>query len=225
MFDIGWSEMGIIALVALVVLGPKELPNALRTFSGWMKQLRGMAREFQSGVDQLIREAELEDARKKIEEASRLNVGHEIEKIVDPERSVSTALNAIETDAAAGPKPAEAKPDEPKALEAKPEEPKGAEEAKPAEAQALAAPAPESGAIEVKPAPAAIAAPNPAGIRPTPGAEVKPFPLASGPTPNGAATHLNGADTAAGDDAQSGSASPAEMSDEHSLSASRKAHG
>ena len=53
MFDIGWSEMAIIAVVALVVIGPKELPNALKTVAYWMTQARKMAREFQSGVDEM----------------------------------------------------------------------------------------------------------------------------------------------------------------------------
>ena len=58
MFDIGWSEMLIIGVVALVVIGPKELPGALKTFAYWMKQARKLAREFQSGVDEMIRQAE-----------------------------------------------------------------------------------------------------------------------------------------------------------------------
>jgi len=62
MFDIGWSEMAIIALVALLVFGPKELPNALRTGAKWMKTARKMAREFQSSVDhvkELVRTVKL----------------------------------------------------------------------------------------------------------------------------------------------------------------------
>src|SRR3954468_20512911 len=73
MFDLSWGEMGIIAVVALVVLGPKELPNALRTVSGLMKNARKLAGEFQSGVNEIIREADLEDARKKLQEVQSLN--------------------------------------------------------------------------------------------------------------------------------------------------------
>src|SRR4029450_13815034 len=62
MLDIGWSEMLIIGVVALVVIGPKELPGALKTFAYWMKQARKLAREFQSGVDDMIRQAELDAA-------------------------------------------------------------------------------------------------------------------------------------------------------------------
>jgi sec-independent protein translocase protein TatB len=92
MLDIGWAEMGVIALVTLVVMGPKELPNALRTFAYWVKKVRGMAREFQSGVDQLIREADLDEAKKKLQSASSLNINREIQKAIDPERDLDKAL-------------------------------------------------------------------------------------------------------------------------------------
>jgi sec-independent protein translocase protein TatB len=94
MFDIGWSEMAVIAVVALLVLGPKELPNALKTVSQWMRTARKLAREFQSGVDQIVRESELDEARKTVQQATRLNLGKEIEKTVDPTGETKRALNA-----------------------------------------------------------------------------------------------------------------------------------
>jgi sec-independent protein translocase protein TatB len=92
MFDIGWSEMLVIGVVALVVIGPKELPAALKTFAYWMKQARKMAREFQSGVDDLVRQAELDEAKKAVEDA-RSNLNKEIEKAVDPTGEVKQALS------------------------------------------------------------------------------------------------------------------------------------
>ncbi|MGH6932688.1 MAG: Sec-independent protein translocase protein TatB [Dongiaceae bacterium] len=83
MFDIGWSEMMIIGVVALVVLGPKELPGALKTFAYWTKQARKLAREFQSGVDDMIRQSELDVARKAVEDAKR-SINREIENSIDP---------------------------------------------------------------------------------------------------------------------------------------------
>lgn len=71
MLDIGWSEMAIVALIALIVVGPKDLPKALRTVRAWIAKLRGMAREFQSGVDDLVREADLQDVRKEVESIAR----------------------------------------------------------------------------------------------------------------------------------------------------------
>jgi sec-independent protein translocase protein TatB len=92
MFDIGWSEMLVIALVALVVLGPKELPGALKTFAYWMKQARKLAREFQSGIDDIVREAELDEAKKAIQSATSMNIGREIEKTVDPTGEIKKAM-------------------------------------------------------------------------------------------------------------------------------------
>jgi sec-independent protein translocase protein TatB len=82
------------------VLGPKELPNALRTMSMLLKNARKLAGEFQSGVNEIIREADLEDARKKLQEVQSLNknqIQNAIEKAVDPTGEVKSALT-IETD-------------------------------------------------------------------------------------------------------------------------------
>lgn len=97
MFDIGWSEMAVIAVVALIVLGPKEIPNALRTAAHWMRTARKLAREFQSGVDQIVREAELDEARKTVQQATRMNIGQEIEKVVDPTGETRRELNTDPT--------------------------------------------------------------------------------------------------------------------------------
>lgn len=93
MLDIGWSEMAVIAVVALIVLGPKELPNALKTAAQWMRTARKLAREFQGGVDQIVREAELEDARKTVQQAGGLNLRKELEKVVDPTGEAKKAMN------------------------------------------------------------------------------------------------------------------------------------
>ncbi|MEX0696970.1 MAG: Sec-independent protein translocase protein TatB [Dongiaceae bacterium] len=93
MFDIGWSEMAVIAIVALIVIGPKELPNALRSVAKWVKQARRLAREFQGGIDQIVREAELDDARKAVQSASTYNVRREIEKTIDPTGDLARAID------------------------------------------------------------------------------------------------------------------------------------
>lgn len=64
MFGIDSGELLIIALVALVVIGPKDLPRAMRTIGQFMGRARGMARHFRSGIDTMIREAELEEMEK-----------------------------------------------------------------------------------------------------------------------------------------------------------------
>ena len=65
MFDIGYSELLLIAVVALIVIGPKDLPNVMRTVGKWIGKARGMARHFRSGIDTMMREAELEEMEKK----------------------------------------------------------------------------------------------------------------------------------------------------------------
>ena len=64
MFDIGYSELLVIAVVALVVIGPKDLPRVMRTVGNWVGRARGMARHFRSGLDTMMREAELEEMEK-----------------------------------------------------------------------------------------------------------------------------------------------------------------
>ena len=65
MFDIAPTELLIVAIVALVVIGPKDLPGVMRTVGRWVGRARGMARHFRSGIDTMMREAELEEMEKK----------------------------------------------------------------------------------------------------------------------------------------------------------------
>ena len=64
MFGVDTSELVLVAILALIFIGPKDLPNALRTVGRWVGQIRGMARHFQTGIDAMIREAELEEMEK-----------------------------------------------------------------------------------------------------------------------------------------------------------------
>jgi len=65
MFDIGASELLLVVIVAIVVIGPKDLPLALRTAGRWIGKIRRVSGHFRSGIDTMIREAELEDMEKK----------------------------------------------------------------------------------------------------------------------------------------------------------------
>ena len=65
MFDVAPSEFFIVALVALVVIGPKDLPKAMRVFGYWVGRARGVARQFRSGFDSMVREQELAEMEKK----------------------------------------------------------------------------------------------------------------------------------------------------------------
>jgi sec-independent protein translocase protein TatB len=68
MFDIGWGELLLIGIVALIAIGPKELPGALRTLGLWTAKLRRMAAEFQSQFQEAMREAEMADLKKQVDE-------------------------------------------------------------------------------------------------------------------------------------------------------------
>ncbi|HVZ14980.1 MAG TPA: Sec-independent protein translocase protein TatB [Bauldia sp.] len=67
MFEIGWTEILLIALVAIVVIGPKDLPRAMRIVGQWTGKMRRMAGEFQRQFNQALKEAELDDVRKDVE--------------------------------------------------------------------------------------------------------------------------------------------------------------
>src|SRR6476659_3185185 len=68
MFEIGWGELLIIGIVALIAIGPKELPTVLRTLGQWMAKLRRMASEFQNQFHEAMREAEMADLKKEVDD-------------------------------------------------------------------------------------------------------------------------------------------------------------
>jgi sec-independent protein translocase protein TatB len=68
MFDIGWSELVVIGVVALIAIGPKELPGVLRAVGQWMGKIRRMASEFQGQFQEAMREAEMADLKKSVDE-------------------------------------------------------------------------------------------------------------------------------------------------------------
>ncbi|WP_193369200.1 Sec-independent protein translocase protein TatB [Pelagibius marinus] len=99
MFDIGWSEMAVIALIALVVIGPKDLPKTMKTIAHWMRKARSLTREFQSGIDEMVREAELEDAKKALEATRGGNLQRTLSNALDPDDEVGGEVRAIEKEA------------------------------------------------------------------------------------------------------------------------------
>jgi len=93
MFDIGWSEMAVIMLVALVVIGPKDLPRLARNLGQWVAKGRAMAREFQRSLEDMAREAELDDVKREIEKVGRTNIKKSIEKTIDPTGDLGRAFD------------------------------------------------------------------------------------------------------------------------------------
>src|SRR5437879_1521154 len=75
MFDIGWSELVVIAVVALIAIGPKELPGVLRMVGQWMGKARKMAGEFQGQFQEAMREAEMADLKKSFDEVKEAATG------------------------------------------------------------------------------------------------------------------------------------------------------
>jgi sec-independent protein translocase protein TatB len=88
MFDFAWSEIALIGAVALIAIGPKDMPAAIRTISGMIKKARRMAAEFQTHVDEMVREADLGDVKKAFNDIRNLDVPSLLEKHVDPDRSI-----------------------------------------------------------------------------------------------------------------------------------------
>ncbi len=115
MFDIAWSEMALIAAIALIVIGPKELPRVLRQVGIWTRKLRLLAGEFQRNLDDMVREAELDDVRRDIEKVSRINVDREVDNLIDPTGETKKAFDFddVKPKPAALPATSPAAPDEP----------------------------------------------------------------------------------------------------------------
>lgn len=94
MFDIGWTEMLVIAVVMIVVVGPKDLPKMLRTFGKMTTKMRSMAGDFQRQFNEAMREAELDDVKKSIDELRSLNPANEIRKQLNPLGQAAADLRA-----------------------------------------------------------------------------------------------------------------------------------
>ena len=94
MFDIGWSELLIIAIVMIVVVGPKDLPKMLRAFGKATARMRATANEFKQQFDEALKEAELDDVKNIIDETRKLNPRSKITQVFDPIRSAGQDLRA-----------------------------------------------------------------------------------------------------------------------------------
>jgi sec-independent protein translocase protein TatB len=99
MFDISWSEFAIIAVVALIAIGPKELPGVLRMVGQWMGKARKMAAEFQGQFQEAMREAEMADLKKSFDEVKEAATGFTGGNVMTSlQKDVSDALNIGDID-------------------------------------------------------------------------------------------------------------------------------
>jgi sec-independent protein translocase protein TatB len=167
MLDIGWSEVLIVAVVALLVIGPKDLPKVLHTIGRYVGKVRSIAREFQDSIDDAVRESELADVKKQIDKAGSFNLKKTVTEAVDPDGKIAEAtdMSALNKKFSFGGDTS--KKDEPEA-DTEVAEAEVAE----AETPAVEAPRQEAVAPEPKPEPAAevAEAPEPAA-EPTPAPE------------------------------------------------------
>lgn len=115
MLDIGWSELLVIAVILIVVVGPKDLPPMLRAFGKMMTRVRKTAGEFRSQFDEALREADLDEVRQTIQDAKRFNPASSLREAINPLRQMGEEIRADLKAATAveAPSPRPAEPDEP----------------------------------------------------------------------------------------------------------------
>lgn len=115
MFDIGWGELVVIGIVALIAIGPKELPTVLRTLGQYMGKVKRMAAEFQGQFQEAMREAEMADLKKQADElTSAITDATKFDPLADIDNDDDGAFDAAEpagTDAETEPEKTEAKPE------------------------------------------------------------------------------------------------------------------
>ncbi|MGV4796084.1 Sec-independent protein translocase protein TatB [Rhizobium sp. F40D2] len=94
MFDIGWTELLVIAVVLIVVVGPKDLPPMLRAFGKMTQRARKVAGEFRAQFDEALREADLDDVRQTLSDAQKLNPVNSLREAMNPLRQMGNEIKA-----------------------------------------------------------------------------------------------------------------------------------
>ena len=93
MFDFNWSEIALIGVVALVLIGPKDMPVAIRAITNAIKKMRRMAGEFQHHVDDMLRDADLAEVKSSIDEIRGMNVKGSVRRVLDPDGAIGRAFD------------------------------------------------------------------------------------------------------------------------------------
>jgi sec-independent protein translocase protein TatB len=155
MFEIGWSELLLIGIVALIAIGPKELPTVLRTLGQWMSKLRRMASEFQSQFQEAMREAEMADLKKQVDEmTSQAQSYANFDPVSEVRRELESTQQQIEsamvnpTDAATPSPSVAAEPDTSPATDTAPPSPAVAASTDAAAPSPAAAPEPATADVD-----------------------------------------------------------------------------
>ena len=93
MFDIGWTEITFILIFTIIVIGPKELPKVLRTVGQWVGKAKSMTSEFRGHVDEMIRDTELDEVKKKIDTAGSFDPNSVLENTIDADGEIKSAFD------------------------------------------------------------------------------------------------------------------------------------
>ncbi len=93
MFDFAWSEIALIVVVAVIFIGPKDLPVAIKAVTGMLKKARRMAGEFQTHVDDMVREADLGEVRDGLNKIRNFDFKGTVERAVDPDRALRDSFS------------------------------------------------------------------------------------------------------------------------------------
>lgn len=94
MLDIGWTELVVVAIVLIIVVGPKDLPPMLRAFGRMTSKMRGMAGDFRKQFDEALKEADLDDVRKTIGDAQKLNPVNSLREAINPLRQMGNEIKS-----------------------------------------------------------------------------------------------------------------------------------
>ncbi len=128
MFDIGWPEMAVVAVIALIIIGPKDLPRILRYAGRWAGKARRMAREFQRNFDDMVRESDLGEIKKSVDQVGAFNPVKDIANSIDPTGEMKKDIESLTKDdgepVSDAPKSDAPKSDAPKSDVSKPDSPK-----------------------------------------------------------------------------------------------------
>jgi sec-independent protein translocase protein TatB len=93
MFDIGWTEITVILVIAIIVIGPKDLPKVLRTVGQWVARAKAMTRDFRGHVDEMIRETEIDEVKKQIDSIDKFDANSALENTIDADGDIRKAFD------------------------------------------------------------------------------------------------------------------------------------
>ncbi len=102
MLDLGWTEIFAVTLLAIIVVGPRDLPRAMQTVGRWVRKARNLTRDFQSSVEQMAREADIDEIRDLKRDAGNMNrtdLGRAVERHADPDGEIRQSLEFAEREA------------------------------------------------------------------------------------------------------------------------------